>query len=84
VTSAAVCQWEAGKSYPLRKYLPNLAGALDTSVNYLLVGQLDQRPIDARAARAIRQARKLVANALGVDVSRVKIEIDPVHDDAPE
>ena len=76
VTRACVCQWESGRSYPSRKFLPDLARSLETSVSYLLVGRTEEMLINAQAARLIRRARMDIAEALQVDVSRVRIEID--------
>ena len=76
VTRACVCQWESGKSYPLRKFIPDLARTLDTSVSYLVAGDTSGALVNDEAAAVIRRARKEIADALRYDVSRVRIEID--------
>ena len=79
VTRACVCQWESGKSYPLRKFIPDLARALDTSVSYLVAGDsTDDARVGDQAADLIWRARKEIAEALSFDVSRVRIEIDVI------
>lgn len=78
VTRACVCQWESGKSYPLRKFIPDLARTLDTSVSYLIAGDKAGAVVDDQAAAVIWRARKEIADALRFDVSRVRIEIDTI------
>ena len=75
VTRACVCQWESGKSYPQRKFIPELARSLDTSVAYLVAGDSAGTVVDDKAAAVIRRAKKEIADALSSDVSRVRIEI---------
>ena len=75
VTRACVCQWETGKSYPQRKFIPELARSLDTSVAYLVAGDENGTAVDDEAAAVIRRAKQEIANALHADVSRVRIEI---------
>ena len=75
VTRACVCQWESGKSYPQRKFIPELARTLETSAAYLVAGDGTGIIVDDQAAAVIRRAKKEIAEALSFDVSRVRIEI---------
>lgn len=72
VTAACICQWESGRSSPRQKWLTRLAHVLDTSVAYLITGA--GGPF-VEASEVIERAREEIAQALGVDVSRVKVDI---------
>lgn len=81
VTRSCVSQWERGRSAPGAKYFERLAETLDTSVAYLLTGATDPQPADHRsvaveAPDVVLRARKDIARALGVDVSKVRVQID--------
>lgn len=82
VTRSCVSQWERGRSAPGAKYFEQLAKTLDTSVVYLLTGGED-RPESSTSKAVIEapdvvlRARKDIARALGVDLGKVRVEIDP-------
>ena len=44
VTPSIVSEWRRGKSKSYGKYLPQIAAALDTTVDYLLTGQGPKHP----------------------------------------
>lgn len=72
VTGACVCQWESGRSAPRQKWLTKLAEALDTSVAYLVTGA--GGPF-VEAGDVIERAREEIAQALGIALSQVKVDI---------
>jgi transcriptional regulator with XRE-family HTH domain len=81
VTRSCVSQWERGRSAPGAKYFEQLAETLDTSVTHLLTGANDKDPprpasIVIEAPDVVLRARKDIARALGLDPSKVRIEID--------
>jgi transcriptional regulator with XRE-family HTH domain len=81
VTRSCVSQWERGRSAPGAKYFEQLAETLDTSVAYLLTGENEEgssRPasIVVEAPDVVLQARKDIARALRLDLSKVRVEID--------
>ena len=80
VTKPAVCSWEVGRSSPRQVLLPALARALHTSVDYLLAAQeSDARLIQNQGSLStedvLARARCDIATALGVDPTKVRIEI---------
>lgn len=82
VTRACICQWESGRSSPRHAALKTVAEVLNTSVNYLLTGhEMDTDPARKpsqilSSAEVIRRAREEIAVALGVPISKVRVEID--------
>lgn len=77
VSRACVCQWEGGKSHPKPSFLPGLARSLGTSVSYLIAGEEEQiRAVGALPSDVIYRARREIAAVLGLEVSKVRIEID--------
>lgn len=80
VTRSCISQWERGRSPPGAKYFETLAKTLDTTVAYLLTGADDRPPrsgaLAVEAPDVVLRARKDIARALGVDVSKVRVEID--------
>ena len=88
VSVAAVSQWEKGRTPPRQSLLQPLADALLTHATYILTGEGDpdtipqgnQFSVPAAAVYVIDQARQDVADALGVPVSAVRIQISiPTH-----
>lgn len=73
VTGACICQWESGRSAPRQKWLTKLAETLGTDVPYLIAGV--GGPF-VEAADVIERAREEIAQALGIAVSQVKVDID--------
>jgi transcriptional regulator with XRE-family HTH domain len=87
VTTACVCQWEAGKSYPKPQFWPDLARTIGTTVSYLIAGE-DLMAGEDEALRmtrrvpeeVIQRARNEIAAALGLEISKVRIEVDAQPD----
>lgn len=81
VTRSCISQWERGRSAPGAKYFEQLAASLDTSVAYLLTGANEgaappPASIAIEAPDVVLRARKDIARALGLDLSKVRVEID--------
>jgi transcriptional regulator with XRE-family HTH domain len=80
VTRSCVSQWENGRSPPGTKYFERLAETLSTSVVFILTGANEQSPgprtLKIEAPDVVLRARRDIANALGLDVSKVRVEID--------
>lgn len=80
VTKSCVSQWERGRSPPGAKYFETLAATLDTTVTYLLTGAhhspAPDPTIKVEAPDVVLRARKDIARALGIDLSKVRVEID--------
>lgn len=80
VTRSCVSQWERGRSAPGAKYFETLAATLDTTVAYLLTGAQQavepDRTLTVEAPDVVLRARRDIARALGVHVSKVRVEID--------
>lgn len=80
VTRSCVSQWERGRSPPGAKYFETLAETLNTTVAYLLTGASEgsasDRTLVVEAPDVVLRARKDIARALGIDLSKVRVEID--------
>lgn len=80
VTRSCVSQWESGRSPPGTKYFERLAETLSTSVVFILTGANEQSPgprtLKIEAPDVVLRARRDIADALGLDVSKVRVEID--------
>lgn len=83
VTTACVSQWENRKRPPAQKLVEPLAHALQTHVGFLLTGKGDpdnmpeggQFAIPAAAVYVIDQARKMIADELGLPLAAVRVQI---------
>jgi len=77
VTAACVCGWELDRSKPRYPAMEKLAALLETHVIYLLTGEkFHGQPAPPRPrtrSELIMQARRDVAQALGVEVRQVRI-----------
>ena len=60
--------WKTGRSTSYNKYLPELAEALDTTIDYLLTGEEQKAPAGGAADERILQFAKALAEA-GVDLN---------------
>jgi transcriptional regulator with XRE-family HTH domain len=80
VTRSCVSQWESGRSPPGTKYFDRLAQTLSTSVTFILTGANEQLPptktLKVEAPDVVLRARRDIADALGLHVSKVRVEID--------
>lgn len=84
VSKSAIVYWESGRSFPRPRMLTSLATMLGTGVEFLLNGEkpvaggtefLSAKP-PLSAAEVIMRARKDIARALGLQVTKVRVEID--------
>lgn len=77
VTTACVCQWEAGKSYPKPHFWADLAQAVGTTASYLITGEEEpSRTLTLPPAEVIERARREIATAFGLEMSKIRIEVD--------
>jgi transcriptional regulator with XRE-family HTH domain len=81
VTRSCISQWERGRSAPGAKYFERLSRILETSAGYLMTG-MDERPavssprLKIEAPDIVLRARQDIARAFGVEVTKVRVEID--------
>lgn len=82
VTNSCISQWEKGRSFPGGDYLEPLADTLSTTVAYLVTGEGESDatsprtlPTDLSAADVIDRARREIADALGLAMDEVRVEI---------
>lgn len=83
VSTPCMSQWENGRNPPGQSFLGPLAEVLQTHIGYILTGEgdPDRAPETGRfiipptAAYVINQAREQIADALGVSVTAVRVQI---------
>jgi transcriptional regulator with XRE-family HTH domain len=84
VSASCVCQWERGRSFPRVDHFDRLAEAVGTTVDHLIAGRPDRAPAKTAASssavltapQVIFSARREIARALGVEVSKVRVIVE--------